>query len=327
MARFVFAVIITHRACLVSVFIGMNGMKITVAIATTGRPQIIGTAIRDLARQQRLPDRLIISAASQADVDPRDIAASVVAPEIVFGPRGATTQRNAALARLTDEDVILFLDDDFVMASDFLLRLEGLFRDRPDLSVLTGRVLADGIGNSGIAHQDALQMLAAHEGAGDPGPGALRTVNNAYGCNMAFRCAPIRAHGLRFDENLPLYSWLEDIDFSRRVAAHGRCLQASALTGVHLGTKSGRSSGLQFGYSQVANPVYLFRRDTMRGGHALRMISRNFAANLAKSLRPEPWVDRRGRLRGNLLALADLLRGRLEPRNILTLAGPADARS
>jgi hypothetical protein len=38
-----------------------------------------------------------------------------------------------------------------------------------------------------------------------------------------------------------------------------------------------------------------------------------------KSLRSEPWIDRRGRLKGNLLAMFDVLRGRSDPRRILDL--------
>jgi hypothetical protein len=43
------------------------------------------------------------------------------------------------------------------------------------------------------------------------------------------------------------------------------------------------------------------------------------AMNLVRSLAPEPWVDRRGRLRGNLLALADLMRGRMHPMRVMEL--------
>jgi hypothetical protein len=35
--------------------------------------------------------------------------------------------------------------------------------------------------------------------------------------------------------------------------------------------------------------------------------------------RPEPYVDRRGRLRGNMLALGDLLRHRMAPERVLEL--------
>jgi hypothetical protein len=47
-------------------------------------------------------------------------------------------------------------------------------------------------------------------------------------------------------------------------------------------------------------------------------MSRNIAANALKTLRPEPWVDRRGRLLGNLRAIADLVTGRLDPRKVLS---------
>lgn len=301
-------------------------MNIIVAIATLGRSRIVSQAILDLARQTRPPERTIISAATSSDVDPSAIAAAPFKVEVLFGPRGLTAQRNTIINALTDEDILLFLDDDFVMAPDFLAQLEQVFRAHPDVSVVTGDVLADGIGNAGISHLQALNILKrAVPPSGHDNP--LIEVNNGYGCNMAFRCAPIRAHHLRFDETLPLYGWLEDVDFSRRVAAHGRCVKAKVLRGVHLGTKGGRTSGLRLGYSQVANPVYLARCATMRRGHAVRMICRNMAANTAKSLRPEPWVDRRGRLHGNLLALADLLRGRIDPLRVLKLECGQDARS
>jgi hypothetical protein len=58
------------------------------------------------------------------------------------------------------------------------------------------------------------------------------------------------------------------------------------------------------------------RKGTMRSGHALPLILRNIAANVAKSLKPEPYVDRRGRLAGNMLALIDLCSGRADPERV-----------
>jgi hypothetical protein len=140
-----------------------------------------------------------------------------------------------------------------------------------------------------------------------------------YGCNMAFRMAPIQANQLRFDENLPLYGWQEDIDFSLRQAPFGRTLKCYRLIGVHLGVKAGRTSGVRFGYSQIANPIYLINKGTMSWQHAKMLMWRNIAANLLRSLYPEPWIDRKGRLKGNLIALADVLTSRLSPMRILKL--------
>jgi hypothetical protein len=91
------------------------------------------------------------------------------------------------------------------------------------------------------------------------------------------------------------------------------------MVGVHLGVKSGRISGLRFGYSQIANPLYLHRKGTLALSRAVRQMTRNVLSNAARALRPEPWCDRRGRLRGNALAARDWLRGRLDPRRILDL--------
>jgi GT2 family glycosyltransferase len=136
---------------------------------------------------------------------------------------------------------------------------------------------------------------------------------------MAVRLAPVRALSLRFDENLPLYGWFEDVDFCRRLACLGRIIKNERMSGVHLGHKGGRSKGFPVGYSQIANPIYLWRKGTCRLDIALQQMARNIAANFGKVFRPEPWIDRAGRARGNLLALLDLVRGRLHPRRILDL--------
>jgi hypothetical protein len=136
---------------------------------------------------------------------------------------------------------------------------------------------------------------------------------------MAVRGETLRAHPERFDTRLPLYGWLEDLDFSRRMAAFGRIVEAPALRGVHLATKVGRTSGRRLGYSQIANPVYLTRKGTMSWPRAARIMTGNILANSAKSLRPEPWIDRKGRLQGNLLAFRDIVTGRCAPERILDL--------
>jgi hypothetical protein len=48
-------------------------------------------------------------------------------------------------------------------------------------------------------------------------------------------------------------------------------------------------------------------------------MGRNILANLVRSLWSESYIDRRGRLRGNLIAIAHVLSGRIEPEYILKL--------
>ncbi|MFN4098271.1 MAG: glycosyltransferase family 2 protein [Pararhodobacter sp.] len=296
-------------------------MKLAVVIATTGRPQEVGHAVRDLLRQTRLPDRVILSTATPFDVDLQALTGIGLAVEIVMSRKGLTLQRNAALDLLTDESIALFLDDDFVMADDWIEQAVSLFQSNGTIMIATGRVLADGIGGAGLTREEARSVIDTSTSR----ESGLTEVNNGYGCNMAVRLAPVQRDRIRFDPNLPYYGWLEDVDFSKRLAAYGRCVRVAALRGVHLGVKGGRTSGVKLGYSQIANPIYLMQRSTMRPGHALKMISRNLAANLARSLRPEPWVDRRGRLKGNMLALMDLFKGRLHPQRIISLESGSNA--
>ena len=290
-------------------------MRLVLAIPTAGRPKVLAEALHDIARQSRRPDFVIVSVSGREDFDERTFEGLPFPCTVVTGCKGASIQRNRAIDMLGPEDILLLLDDDFLMAPDYIEQTVRLFERHPDIAVATGQVVADGILGPGYGFREGLERLGAAEGAG----AAIEETYNGYGCNMAVRARPLVENRLRFDESLPLYAWLEDVDFSRRLAVHGRIVKAAALRGVHLGTKSGRTPGVKLGYSQIANPAYLIRKGTMAPRRALRLMARNVAANALKSLRPEPWVDRRGRLRGNMLALLDLARGRAAPERILDL--------
>ena len=290
-------------------------MRIAIGIATRGRAAILGDVLAELGQQTRQPDRVIICHVDEADI--AGLPARFPGVEFLVAPAGLPRQRNAILDAAGDCDVVLFLDDDFLPSPDHVAVTEQVFGAHPDCVVTTGTVLADGAKGPGIGVAEGRTILAA-----DSPPANALAVHphfNGYGCNMALRLAPLRAHALRFDEQLPLYAWYEDLDLTRRLGAHGTILRLTGARGVHLGTKAGRVAGTRLGYSQVANAIYLARKGSYPWNRALRSAARNMAMNLVRSLAPEPWVDRRGRLRGNLLALADLLRGRMHPMRVMEL--------
>lgn len=289
-------------------------MRLIVVIPTTGRLRIVIPTIRNIARQSTLPDLVLVSVAQQDDMDLEAVTDLPFPVEIVTSPRGLTLQRNAALDLLSVDDVALFLDDDFVMATDYLAELKRLFLEHPNVVMATGTVLADGIHGPGLTHDEGRRIVSNDL---PNAPSAPQEIYNCYGCNMAVRAEPMIHQKVRFDDRMKLYAWLEDVDFSRQMAAHGRIVKSGSLRGVHLGTKTGRSSGLRVGYMQVANPLYLISKGTMSRKRAMNMMGRNMLSNLAKSLRPEPEIDRRGRLWGNLSALGDLVRGRMAPESVL----------
>jgi GT2 family glycosyltransferase len=294
-----------------------SGLRIAVGIATAGRRLILAETLVELARQTRLPEAVLICPAAADDFDTSQIAKLPFPVQIVEGSRGLPAQRNAILDAAQQFDVVMFFDDDFFAEPTYLTELEDCVTANPAVVVATGRTLADDIKGPGLSAGEARTILASFV----PSEAAMPLINqnSGYGCNMAVRLEPVHAHGLRFDENLPLYAWAEDVDFSRQLAAFGRIVKNPRMTGVHLGVKGGRTSGVRYGYSQIANPYYLWHKGTARAGGALSQMVRNVLVNLMKSINPEPWIDRRGRAFGNVLGLADFFRGRLDPRRILKL--------
>jgi GT2 family glycosyltransferase len=292
-------------------------MNLVVAIATAGRRDILTATIDQIAGQSRLPDRLFVCPAGDDDIDPDTLRRHADLVRVIRGPRGLTHQRNAIVHAALDADLIVFFDDDFFPQQHFLAETEKLFLRNPDLVIATGKVLADGIKGPGLSVAEGLAHLAADPGR--PGEVGLVPVYNGYGCNMAVRLAPMRLHGILFDEALPLYAWWEDVDFSRRLAPYGLIARSERLRGVHLGSKRGRTPGRRLGYSQVANLAYLIRKGSISSRVGLSMISKNISANLLRSLFPEKWVDRRGRLIGNFAAIRDILRKIDSPLNILKM--------
>jgi len=290
---------------------------VTVAIATTGRRGIVGQTIAYLASLNDPPDRVIASIAHPEDIDSSGLPTLPFPLVVLTGPKGSSAQRNTVLDAERDCALILFVDDDFLIADGYISALRRLFTTHREVVMSTGRVLADGIHGPGITHDEALRVLA--DAPATPPVPQARDEYSVYGCNMAIRVSTLVENPERFDENLPLYAWLEDMDLCRRMARYGRIVRDESLLGVHLGTKTGRSTGVLLGYSQVANPVYLIRKGSVRPAPMLKLMMKNILSNLAKSLWPEPWIDRSGRMRGNMIALGDLLRGRCAPARILEL--------
>ncbi|TGS65838.1 glycosyltransferase [Mesorhizobium sp. M3A.F.Ca.ET.201.01.1.1] len=290
-------------------------MKLAVIIPTLGRKEQLARLLAYLGGQTRLPDEVILSAPGSAHVELPE--SCPFALSLVFGPVGLCAQRNTALASCLGRfDVMTFFDDDFVPSADYLEQVEKAFAENGGWAVVMGHVVRDGAGNAGLTWQDAEAALREAAGKRPDEPSVVDHVG-AYGCNMSVRCSLVG--DLRFDERLVLYGWQEDIDFTSQLRARGRVVCVTSIRGVHLGIKTGRVSGERFGYSQVANPIYLIRKGSVPASFALPLMFRNIAANLAKSLRPEPYVDRRGRLRGNMLAIRHVAMGRIEPEYILKI--------
>jgi GT2 family glycosyltransferase len=292
--------------------------NVAVIVSTLGRPEIVSTTLQYLLETQNLkPTTAIVSCVVREDAGR---AAQIPNVKIVTGPPGLAAQRNAALKALpAGTDIIVFFDDDFVADPDWLAAAARTFRDEPEVVAFTGHVIADGIKGPGLAFDDAVNIVQSFDGSA---PFSRIEPFSPYGCNMAFRLSAVG--DLRFDERLVLYGWLEDRDFGAALAkSGGRLVKCASARGVHMGVKGGRVTGDRLGYSQVINPLYMMRKGTMTLGQVAGQLFRNISSNIAYSFKPEPFIDRRGRLRGNLRGLADAVRGRIEPERAASIRHPA----
>ena len=187
-------------------------MQISVVIASLGRPSEIKSLADLLHRQVHQPNRVILSVERPEDV-PDDLPPHI---EIIYGSRGASVQRNRGIdLALGGCDLVAFLDDDYVPSKYFLLGAVSLFTLNADIAGATGLVLADGVTSGGIGMDGALATIQEYENSSSDFAVKMVDVCYAYGCNMVFRASAIS--DIRFDENLPLYSWQEDVDFAARV--------------------------------------------------------------------------------------------------------------
>lgn len=276
---------------------------------------MLAEAVADCTPPDGVELRGVVSVPDEASL-PADRGA-LAGWRVVTGTQGCSAQRNAGLDLLDDDvDFVFFFDDDAVVRSDYLLHALNFFRRHPEVVGLTGRVVLDGKLSEEIPRAAAERAL--RQSHAEPPSGRWSRTRELYGANFAYRRAA--ATDLRFDDRLPLYSWLEDHDFARRLLPVGVLAHVDDCVIVHRAAGSGgRTKHLRLGYSQVMNVVYLVRKGTFPLWLGAQQLGRPVAKNMALSLvgRSKSW--RRERLRGNALAAVDVLRGRVTPERITDL--------
>jgi Glycosyl transferase family 2 len=288
-------------------------IRVAVLLATKGRPQAATQLMRLLERQSVAPSIVVVSATAASDIEaqlPTDLNV-----EYIFGATGLTAQRNRALEQVRNRaDVAVFFDDDFAPAGNWIEQCAALFTSESTIAGANGILIRDGAKTPSISWEEAQHVIAAPRPAD---PRTLSEIADLYGCNMAYRMSAI--DGMRFDERLVLYGWLEDKEFSRKAAKKGRLVECNMLVGVHLGLQSGRVSGKKYGYSQIVNAWYLYKKGALSRGEVAFHILKALVVNAARTLRPENHIDRRGRLHGNLVGVIHLLSGTCRPERAAEL--------
>ncbi len=291
-------------------------MRISVILCSFGRPGVLDETVQSILNQTVVPEEILIACPSLIHVEEMTRTRDKV--RFIATPLGLTLQRNEALEHVGDTDLIAFLDDDMELCPTYLERMAELFTCDPELIVASGHMLADGGRGAMVSRKQAKALCAEAEGIGsDPNLLETKPLDYGYGCNLIVRSAVGKS--FRFDENLSLYAWLEDSDYSHRCTRGGKPPVINmAAACVHLGWRGGRISGRKMGYSQIVNPIYLWRKArvfTLR--HlVVQYWLRCLVANTVGAFWSKPEEDRLNRLKGNLTAMWHLLNRRCDPSAI-----------
>ena len=300
-------------------------MKAFVIVATKGRAKETYTLLDFLAKQTYPIEKIIIVGSESNDIAGLEAHPIYDTKQLYISTSvaGSCIQRNSGLDLISDyvknieqqNWFAVFFDDDFRPAPDWLAQCANTFEKYPDAIGLGGRVVADGVTTGTITELEAEAYLKTCQVELEEKIGY--SFNGLYGCNMAYRGNV--AAKIRFDENLPLYGWQEDLDFGVRAIQQtgGKLIYTNQCLGVHMGVTGGRTSGVRFGYSQIANPIYLAQKGTMNKKYARKTLLRNVASNIFHTVTFDNAKDYKGRLWGNLKATFHLLIGKCHPTNIL----------
>ena len=297
--------------------------SLAIIIATTGRKEIAEQTIASLALRKSLPSMVVVVGADQNDLPVFSGKLPFQTQLLVAPAKGSAVQRNFGLRELSASiEFVTFLDDDMEVHDDYCKQAENVFRSFPEVAGFSGHVMANG-GVNRIAARELLDQRSVPEGTPIFGfyPGRWP---GFYGCSMNIRRRWLDIE--QFDERLPLYALGEDAEMGFRLSRHGSVGGSESCLVVHLAVKSGRISEVGIGYAQIINPLYFAgkRIGFPRLSTYWQKLIKTPMVNLVFWWVPRldakgEVVDRAGRFRGNILALRDVARGRIEPMNLVKI--------
>jgi len=196
--------------------------------------------INSLQQQIRSPDQIVIVTGDDA-LKPDDIPQT--RSKLIFlkvTPPGLPKQRNLGASHST-ADLLLFVDDDFVLDADYLHVIEQEFANNPRMVAAGGltlgiqkphlmaRTIQRFFGLTRLARRSYLQRTGFPALA--YGMAGKQQATVLSGSNLIVRREVWEK--IRFDESLTGYAWMEDDDFTCRAGRLGELWETPAAKGEH----------------------------------------------------------------------------------------------
>ena len=243
-------------------------------ICTKDRPDELALALDSVAAQETLPTRVMVVDSSSGDGSAQLVArlAEGFPTYLVYvhSEPGLTRQRNVALTLTRDDaEIVHFIDDDAILAPDYLVRLLHTFATHPQASGVGGRItnlpehqahwwrILAGIDSTreGVVLPSGVNILSFTGNS-------EREVDWLSGCSMSFRLASIA--DLEFDETRTGNGLGEDVDFCLRAQVRGPLIWNPRALVEHRQSPVNRDSSLRLQRAVVVSRWKMAQQDLGR---------------------------------------------------------------
>ncbi len=288
-------------------------MTLDVAVCTRDRVDHLHRCLASIAAQTLPPRRVLVVNGG------RPLAGLGKSVDVIASPPGLPRQRNLALDVL-DGELIAFVDDDVELEREYLERVVDWFAHRPIAVGTSGHIDNDVPFSPASRVFRRAFSLSTGDGTLRPSgevaylqhPVTATAVQTLSGSNMVWRRSAL--HGLRFDETLEGYAYMEDVDFSLRASLRGELWMLPDAHLLHDRTQISRVPTRDYVRQVFANGAYLFEkhRPAYRfrpGAYVRRVLGRSafYVAVAARTRSVEPLI---GLVQGIASIPAALRRGR-----------------
>lgn len=250
-------------------------MKTLIVIPTRNRPDEIKNTINFLNLNKNFFSRIIIVDAS--DIELKEKIKKLLLNyslniNLIDAEPSTCTQRNLGFSFIEDEEFIMFLDDDNIFYNDALFQMNNFLKKNINFAgVAFNQILKEEENFSEKLKKnfftDKLSIYPSKKGGVSRSGWQSKFIN--FENDEIVEWLPTRAviykteliKNLKFDENLGIYGYLEDLDFSLELKKKGKLMVCKNAKYTH--DQSIDRSGFEFGKKEVRNRYYLVQKHNL----------------------------------------------------------------
>lgn len=283
-------------------------MRAAVLVVTWNSGPLLGRCLDSLARQTRLPDRIIVVDNASTDGSPR-AAEGRPGVELVALPENAgfAAANNLGMARATDCELVALLNPDAFPEPGWLEALVAAAAAHPEAASFGSHMLSDadptlidGVGD--VYHAGGLHWRQGHGAPAASMTAAGREIFSACAAAALYRRDLFLRTG-GFDESFFCYAEDVDLGFRLRLLGH-TCRYVPGAVVRHVGSATAGTDSAFSVYHGHRNMVWTYVKN-MPGMLFWLYLPQHLLANVAALA----WFSRRGRLPAVLRAKLDAVGG------------------